>query len=126
MTTRFLSTLIVLGAVFAFIIRVEGSSSFALRNGVPLLILLLLVFVTLRKGSGTWTGSGWRWPLATLGFAVPSVGLSLYLHYGFLTDRNGMVSQALYPEMLFQFLPVYTVVAGALGFAIGWIVGRNV
>ena len=126
MTTRFLSTLIVLGAVFAFIIRVEGSSGFALRNGVPLLILLLLVFVTLRKGSGTWTGSGWRWPLATLGFAVPSVGLSLYLHYGFLTDRNGMVSQALYPEMLFQFLPVYTVVAGALGFAIGWIVGRNV
>ena len=126
MMTRFLSASILLGAVFAFILSVEGTEVFALRNGVPLLILLLLVFVTLRKGAGSWTGSGWRWPLATLGFAIPSVGLSIYLHYGFMTDRNGMVSQALYPEMLFQFLPIYTVVAGSIGFAIGWIVGRNV
>jgi hypothetical protein len=125
-TTRFLSAVILIAAVFAFIFRVEGSDAFALRNGAPLLILLLLVFITLRMGAGTWTGSGWRWPLATLGFAIPSVGLSLYLHYGFLTDRNGMVSGALYPEMLFEFLPIYTVVAGLIGFAIGWIVGRNV
>ena len=115
-----------MGAVYAFMLSVQGSEAFALRNGVPLVILLLLVFITLKKGAGTWTGSGWRWPLATLGFAVPSVGLTLYLHYGFLTDRNGMVSDALYPEMLFQFLPIYTLIAGSIGFAIGWIVGRNV
>ena len=126
MTTRFLSAFILMGAVYAFMLSVQGSEAFALRNGVPLVILLLLVFITLKKGAGTWTGSGWRWPLATLGFAVPSVGLTLYLHYGFLTDRNGMVSDALYPEMLFQFLPIYTLVAGSIGFAIGWIVGRNV
>lgn len=126
MTTRFLSAVILIGAVYAFILSVQGSEAFAWRNGVPLAILLLLVFVTLKKGAGTWTESGWRWPLATLGFAIPSVGLSLYLHYGFLTDRNGMVSEALYPEMLFQFLPIYTLIAGSIGFAIGWIVGRNV
>lgn len=126
MTTRFLSAVILIGAVYAFILSVQGSEAFAWRNGVPLAILLLLVFVTLKKGAGTWTGSGCRWPLATLGFAIPSVGLSLYLHYGFLTDRNGMVSEALYPEMLFQFLPIYTLIAGSIGFAIGWIVGRNV
>ena len=27
---------------------------------------------------------------------------------------------------LFRFLPIYTLVAGAIGFAIGWIVGKNV
>ena len=25
----------------------------------------------------------------------------------------------------FRYLPVYTIVAGGIGFAIGWIVGRN-
>jgi len=36
------------------------------------------------------------------------------------------VSDAKQPERLFRFLPIYTVVAGAIGFDIGWIVGRNV
>ena len=30
------------------------------------------------------------------------------------------------PAQLFRFLPVYTLVAGGIGFIIGWIVGRNV
>jgi hypothetical protein len=37
-----------------------------------------------------------------------------------------MFDDAIYPQELFRFLPAYTVVAGALGFAIGWIAGRNV
>ena len=36
------------------------------------------------------------------------------------------VSDAKQSERLFRFLPIYTVVAGAIGFVIGWIVGRNV
>ena len=28
-------------------------------------------------------------------------------------------------EELFRFLPIYTLFAGAIGFAIGWIVGRK-
>jgi len=41
-------------------------------------------------------------------------------------DLNGMVSESVYPRELFRYLPEYTTGAGAIGFAIGWIVGRNV
>jgi hypothetical protein len=37
-----------------------------------------------------------------------------------------MFTDAEFPDRIFQFLPVYTTVAGGIGFAIGWIVGRNV
>jgi hypothetical protein len=30
------------------------------------------------------------------------------------------------PFALFRYLPIYTIFAGATGFAIGWIVGRNI
>lgn len=126
MRPRLFSVIVLLGAVFLFIARVEGTSGYIWRNGAPLMLLLLLVYIALRKGGGTWTGAGWRWPLAALGFAIPSIGLSLYLHCGYLVDRNGMVSQALFPELLFEFLPLYTIFAGAIGFAIGWIAGRNI
>lgn len=126
MITRLSTAIILLAGVFAFILWVQGVDGYAWRNGVPLLMMLLLAVTTLRKGNGSWTGSGWRWPLATLGFGIPSIGLSVYLHYGYLVDRDGMVSQALFPELLFEFLPIYTLFAGAIGFAIGWIVGRNV
>ena len=82
---------------------------------------IALALLTLYKGGGHWTGNGWRWPLATLGFAIPALGLSLYLHYGYSVDLNGMVSESVYPDELFRFLPIYTMFAGAIGFAIGWI-----
>jgi hypothetical protein len=37
-----------------------------------------------------------------------------------------MYSQAVFPRELFRYLPIYTFVAGAVGFAIGWIAGRNI
>jgi hypothetical protein len=37
-----------------------------------------------------------------------------------------LFSGATNPQQLFRFLPVYTLVAGGIGFAIGWIVGKNV
>ena len=97
-----------------------------LRNLLPLAILLLLATATLRRGDGRWTGSGWSWPLGTVGFAIPALGLSAYLHYAYSVNLDGMFSDAANPGGLFRFLPVYTIVAGGLGFAIGWIVGRNV
>ncbi len=110
----------------AFIVYVESADGYIFRNAVPLLMLLLLSALALRKGGGTWTGAGWRWPLATLGFAVPTVGLSIYLHFGYLIDRDGIVSGSLRPEMLFAYLPIYTLFAGCIGLSIGWIIGRNV
>jgi hypothetical protein len=91
-----------------------------------MLVVIVLAAVTLYRGGGRWTGAGWRWPLATLGFALPAIGLSLYLHYAWSVDRDGMASQAIDPVGLFRYLPAYTVFAGGVGFAIGWIAGRNV
>ena len=109
-----------------YVAWVEGNDTYVVRNLVPIALMVLLALTTLLKGGGSWTGTGWRWPLGTLGFAIPALGLTLYLHYGYAVDLDGMVSDAPYPRQLFRFLPIYTTVAGAIGFAIGWIAGRNV
>jgi len=123
---RFLPVLLVTLAAIAYVVHVEGADAYVLRNTVPMLVLLLLAALTLQRGGGRWRGADWRWLLGTLGFAIPALGLSLYLHYGYHTDLGGIRSDALYPLELFRYLPAYTLVAGAIGFAIGWIVGRNV
>jgi len=105
---------------------VENGQPYLLRNLLPLLVLLLLAALTLYLGGGDWSGTGWRMPLATLGFAVPALGLSAYLHYAYAVNLGDMFGGAQYPGRVFRYLPAYTLVAGAIGFAIGWIVGRNV
>lgn len=123
---RLLPALCVTAAAMVYVIHVEESGSYVLRNLLPIFLFLVLAVVTLYRGRGHWTGSGWRWLLGTLGFAIPALGLSLYLHYGYANDLNGMYSEAVYPAELFRFLPLYTLFAGMIGFAIGWIAGRNV
>lgn len=113
-------------AAIVYVFHVEGSEAYPLRNAMPIAVCLVLAATTLYRGGGTWTGAGWRWFLGTLGFAIPSLGLSIYLHYGYAHDLDGMYSDAIYPTALFRFLPLYTMFAGAIGFAIGWIAGRNV
>lgn len=105
---------------------VQQGGPYVLRNLAPPIVVVVLSALTLRRGEGTWTGSGWRLPLGTLGFAIPALGLSTYLHYAYSVNLNGLFTGASNPEGLFRFLPVYTLVAGGIGFAIGWIVGRNV
>ena len=113
-------------AAMIYVLKVELGEAYPYRNLLPILAVVALSVVTLIKGKGTWTGSGWRWPLGTLGFAVPAVGLSLYLHYGYEVDLNGMYSESVYPTEVFRYLPLYTGFAGLIGFAIGWIAGKNV
>lgn len=122
---RLLPVMFVLAAAAAYVAYVEGPGAYVPRNVLPMGIVLVLAAVTLWRGGGAWTGAGWRWLLGTVGFAIPALGLSLYLHYGYLHDLGGMYSQAVYPLELFRYLPLYTIVAGGIGFAIGWIVGRN-
>lgn len=105
---------------------VQQGGPWVFRNLVPPLVVVALAALTLHRGGGTWTGGGWRLPLGTLGFAIPALGLSLYLHYAYAVNLNGLFTDATRPDGLFRFLPVYTLVAGGIGFAIGWIVGRNV
>lgn len=113
-------------AAMIYVLKVEVGVAYPYRNLLPILAVVILSFVTLVKGRGTWTGSGWRWALGTLGFALPAIGLSLYLHYGYEVDLNGMYSESVYPTEVFRYLPIYTGLAGIIGFAIGWIAGKNV
>ena len=123
---RILPVLLVTIAAIFYISHIEGADAYALRNAAPMVVVIILALLTVLRGNGHWTSKGWRWPLATLGFAIPVLGLSLYLHYGYSVDLNGMYSESVYPLELFRYLPVYTIFAGGIGFAIGWIVGRNV
>ena len=122
---RVLPVLLLLVAAGVWFSDVQVGSQYLLRNLLPLGAVLGLSMLTVWRGEGTWAGSGWRLAMGTLGFAVPAVGLSVYLHYAFSVNLNDMFTGTDSPMQLFRFLPYYTTLAGAIGFAIGWIVGRN-
>lgn len=124
--SRLFPVILLVAAAMIYVVHVEGTGLLSAVNTLPMLAVIVLAAITLVRGRGRWTGAGWRWPLGTLGFAVPAVGLSLYLHYAWSVDLDGIATEAVYPLNLFRYLPVYTVFAGAIGFAIGWIAGRNV
>lgn len=123
---RLSPVLLVALAAIVYVFHVEGPDGYATRNALPILGVVLLAALTLYKGHGRWAGAGFRWPLGTLGFAVPALGLSMYLHHGYVSDLHGMFSESMYPGEVFRYLPLYTSFAGAIGFAIGWIAGKNV
>jgi len=123
---RLLPLVLLVAAAAAWINDIQGGGPYVLRNLIPPVVLLVLAAITLLRGEGTWTGSGWRLPLGTLGYAVPALGLSVYLHYAYSVNLNELFTDATEPGQLFRFLPAYTLVAGGIGFAIGWIVGKNV
>ena len=124
-SVRVLPVLLLLVAAGIWFSDVQDSSQYLLRNLLPLGVVLVLSLLTVWRGDGSWTGSGWRMVLGTLGFAIPAVGLSVYLHYAYSVNLNGMFTDTDNPMQLFRFLPYYTSLAGGIGFAIGWIVGRN-
>lgn len=126
LVVRLLPVLLVTAAASAWFYQVQQGGPWVMRNVAPLAVLLGLSFVTLRRGGGRWSGAGMRMPLGTLGFAVPALGLSIYLHYAYAVNLNDLFGDAQYPDRVFRFLPAYTLVAGGIGFAIGWIAGRNV
>ena len=123
---RLLPVLLVTVAAGAWFGHVQQGGPYLLQNLVPLAVLVLLAWMTLRRGKGRWSGSGLRMPLGTLGFAIPALGLSAYLHYAYSVNLDDMFGSAPYPDRVFRYLPAYTLVAGGIGFAIGWIAGRNI
>jgi len=126
MFVRLLPIVMLVVAAAVWINDVQGGGPYVMRNLVPPFVLVILAVITLQRGAGTWSGAGWKLPLGTLGFAVPALGLSVYLHYAYAVNLNGLFTGASNPGELFRFLPLYTLVAGAIGFAIGWIAGKNV
>lgn len=125
MVIRLLPVLLLTAAAMAYVADV-GPEAYVQRNAVPLILFVLLSVLTLYRGGGSWIGAGWRWPLGTVGFAIPALGLSLYLHYAYSVKLDSLFGDATHPQELFRYLPIYTAFAGGIGFAIGWIVGRNV
>lgn len=125
MFVRLLPVILVFVAIAAWINDVQSGGPYVLRNLIPPGLILVLAAITLRRGEGTWTGAGWRLPLGTVGYAIPALGLSAYLHYAWSVNLNDLFADATEPGQLFRFLPIYTFVAGGIGFAIGWIAGRN-
>ena len=123
---RVLPVLLLTIAAGAWFNEVQEGGPWVLRNLLPPAVLLLLATIIVWRGGGSWTGRGWRWPLALVGFAIPALGLSLYLHYAYSVNLDGMFDDAEQPMRVFRYLPAYTLVAGGIGFVIGWIVGRNV
>ena len=123
---RLLPLVLLTIAAAAWFHDVQDGGPYVMRNLLPPLAVLLLATVTLWRGDGHWAQNGWRWPLGTIGFAIPALGLTVYLHYAYSVNLDGMFDEAEQPAQLFRFLPAYTLVAGGIGFTIGWIVGRNV
>jgi hypothetical protein len=123
---RLLPVLLLTIAAGVWFNDVQEGGPYVSRNLLPPTIVVLLAVLTLWRGDGHWTGSGWRLALGTAGYAVPALGLAIYLHYAYSVNLNGMFGEPASPGQLFRFLPLYTTVAGGIGFAIGWIVGRNV
>ena len=116
--------LLAVAAAFWFA-DVQQGGPWVVRNLVPLLALVLLSWLTLYRGNGRWSGAGMRMPMGTLGFAIPTLGLTAYLPYAYSINLNDMFGDAEHPDRVFRYLPAYTLVAGGIGFAIGWIAGRN-
>jgi hypothetical protein len=125
MLIRLLPIVLLAIAAGAWFCDVQGGGPWVGRNLLPLATMLLLAVLTLWRGSGRWSGAGWRLPLGTAGFALPAIGLTTYLHYAYAVNLQDMFGDPANPGELFRFLPWYTMVAGAVGFAIGWIIARN-
>lgn len=123
---RLLPVILISSAAALWFNEVQGGGPYVVRNLIPLAILVLMSALVLYRGGGRWSGTGMRLPLGVVGYSIPALGLGLYLHYAYAVNLNGMFTDATYPEQIFRYLPAYTTVAGGIGFAIGWIVGRNV
>ena len=121
---RLLPVVLLVLAIAVWFNDVQNGGLYLIRNLVPVFTIVLLAALTLVRGGGRWGGSGWQMLLGTVGFSIPAIGLAAYLHYAFSVNLNGLFDQG--SGQLFRFLPIYTFFAGIIGFAIGWIVGRNI
>lgn len=123
---RLLPVILISCAAALWFNDVEQGGPFIVRNLIPLVLLVLLSWLTLYRGRGRWFGSGRGMPLGVVGYAIPALGLSLYLHYAYSINLDEMFTDVRHPDRIFQYLPVFTIFAGGIGFAIGRIAGRNV
>jgi len=121
---RLLPVILLVLAAAAWFNDVQEGGRYVMRNLVPPFTVVVLAALALARGGGRWSGADWRLPLGTIGFAVPAIGLSTYLHYAYSINLDGLFDGG--SGQVFRYLPYYTFFAGLIGFAIGWIIGRSV
>lgn len=123
---RLLGVFLLVLSALLYIKQVEGSEGYLFRNSLPIFLVFVLTAIALLKPENrVRREKAWQWLLGTAGYTIPALGLSLYLHYAYAVNLNGMFTESRQPIELFRYLPLYTLFAGAIGFAIGWIIGRN-
>ncbi len=123
---RMLPVVLITVAAALWFDDVQDGGPYVVRNLIPLALLVVLSGLALYRGGGQWAGAGKRLPLGVVGYAIPTLGLAVYLHYAYSINLDDMFTDAAHPDRVFRYLPFYTTVAGGIGFAIGWIAGRNV
>ncbi len=123
---RFLPFLLAVILLAAWMADIRAGEAYLARNLLPGFVWLALVAWALLHNNGGFFQPDARRMLGALGFAIPAIGLTLYLHIAYQANDSELFGPGSRPDQLFRYLPAYTLVAGGLGFAIGWIVGRNV
>jgi hypothetical protein len=61
-------------------------------------------------------------PLPAVGFSIGAGVLSLFVHWAWLFDWREMATGGSTSALIFLFLPLYSLIPGALGYAIGRVI----
>ncbi len=108
-----------------YVYWVERTGTYVLRNLSPFALVAVLAWFVLMVKARRGGPLDMRWILGLVGYSIPAVGLTVYLHWCWQLDIDQIRSSAIRPDLLFRYLPAYSFVAGLIGFWIGWIVGKN-
>lgn len=122
---RLLTLALPLAAIVVFMREVQEPAIYLSRSILCMLLAFVLPAVALLRNGGNWLLPKLPYALASWFFFFVVLGLNTYVHALWFYDVDAIRSAATQPAMLFRYLPFYTVLAGGIGFAIGWIIGVN-
>ncbi len=105
----FYITLIIL-AIFVYVSEGVSFNAFTAWNMLPLIISYFLYLAPTKKGTSLY---------GAYGFLIGSMLLSGYIHMAWLFDWGGTKTGSSTSGLIFIFIPIYSLVSGGLGMAIG-------
>ncbi len=123
---RLLSIALLFAGLSMFIAEAQDPATYLSRSMFCMALGFAAPAIAIVRNSGNWLAPNLAFSLGAWFFAAVIGGLNVYVHSLWFYDIGGIKSDATQPGILFQFLPFYTVFAGAIGFAIGAIIGSNV
>ena len=111
----FYITLIVL-AIFVFVSEGVAFNVFTVWNMLPLIISFVLYVNATTKGST---------PYGAYGFLIGSMLLSSLIHLAWFFDWGETKTGSSTSALIFIFIPIYSLIPGGIGYAIGKGVARG-